>query len=104
MLDENEICEEVQALLNRMDMFPEEFSKEVHEDHRWQHILNEIDDETCTNPYTTLERTMLRARVRALTRMWMKRAILREITNTPETFNAESIVRAMTKPKMPKRQ
>jgi hypothetical protein len=95
MLDENEICEEVQALLNRIEMFPEEFSEEVTEN-KWHKIINGLDDPSNLNPFTELERTLLRTKLRALTRTWMKRAILNEITNVePEkdllrdlTYNA----------------
>jgi hypothetical protein len=86
MLDENEICEEVQALLNRIDMFPEEFSEEVTRD-KWHKIINGLDDPSNLNPFTELERTLLRTKLRALTRTWMKRAILNEITNVEPENN-----------------
>lgn len=80
MLDENEICEEVQALLDRINMFPEEFSKEVEETRKWTPVLEGLDDPDSTNAFTELEREMIRDSIRNLSRLWMKRAILKEIT------------------------
>jgi hypothetical protein len=102
MLDENEICEEVQALLNRIDMFPEEFSEEVTRD-KWHKIINGLDDPSNLNPFTELERTLLRTKLRALTRTWMKRAILNEITNVEPESKLDELLKAWQEPETAQR-
>lgn len=79
MLDENEVCEEVQALLNRMEMFPEEFSNELHSRGRWSTVIRGLDDSL--NAFTKAEQTLLTEKIREIARVWMKRAVLKEITN-----------------------
>ena len=83
MLDEFEICEEVQALLNRMDMFPEEFSFRESEEPRWLGIVHEIEGEnpSLLNPFTSKERLVLRLKLREVARLLVKRQILKDLTN-----------------------
>ena len=82
MIDENEICEEVQALLARMDMFPEEFITQASKEPRWFRGIYEIESNNpLLNPFTSKERLMLRLKLREIARIWLKRQILKKLTN-----------------------
>ena len=79
-LDENEVCEEVTALLDRMEKFPEEFLDDYTLDHKWARLLRLVnDDEYNKDVFTPAELRLLKAKIKGLTRVRMKREILQNI-------------------------
>ena len=87
MLDENEVCEEVTALLDRMDKFPEEFLDDYRLDQKWGRIVRVIgDDNNNKDVFTSAELRLLQEKIKGLTRVRMKREILETIMRV-ETEN-----------------
>lgn len=79
MLDENEICEEVVALLDRMDKFPEEFLDDETLHRRWRNVMAHVQHESDTPVFTAAELRALREKVQGLARLRMKKEILQNI-------------------------
>jgi hypothetical protein len=87
MVDENEVCEEVTALLDRMDKFPEEFLDDYRLDQKWGRIVRVIgDDNNNKDVFTSAELRLLQEKIKGLTRVRMKREILETIMRV-ETEN-----------------
>ena len=79
-LDENEVCEEVTALLDRMEKFPEEFLDDYTLDHKWARLLRLVnDDEHNKDVFSSAELRLLKEKIKGLTRVRMKREILQNI-------------------------
>lgn len=81
MLDENEICEEVVALLDRMDKFPEEFLDDKTLHRRWRNVMAHIQHESDTPIFTAAELRALREKTQGLARLRMKKEILQNIVH-----------------------
>jgi len=97
MLDENEVCEEVVALLDRMDKFPEEFLDDYRLDQRWGRIVRVIgDDNNNKDVFTSAELRLLQEKIKGLTRIRMKREILENIMRVE--FENEKEYRDITYP------
>jgi hypothetical protein len=80
MIDPNEVCEEVTALLDRMDKFPEEFLDDYRLDQKWGRIVRLIgDDNNNKDVFTSAELRLLNEKIKGLTRVRMKREILETI-------------------------
>jgi hypothetical protein len=80
MIDPNEVCEEVVALLDRMDKFPEEFLDDYRLDQKWGRIVRLIgDDNNNKDVFTSTELRLLNEKIKGLTRVRMKREILETI-------------------------
>lgn len=79
MLDDNEICEEVVALLDRMDKFPEEFIDDRSLHSRWGSVMAQINREGDNQVFTVAELGVLREKVQGLSRLSMKKEILQNI-------------------------
>lgn len=93
MLDENEICEEVVALLDRMDKFPEEFLDDESLHRRWRNVMAHIQHESDTPVFTAAELRALREKVQGLARLRMKKEILQNIVHgEPEEPTIDDIV------------
>lgn len=79
MLDENEVCEEVVALLDRMDKFPEEFLDDFNLHTRWGTIMGQIRNDPSNTVFTPAEHRLLKEKVQGLARVRMKKEILQNI-------------------------
>ena len=81
MIDPNEVCEEVVALLDRMDKFPEEFINKNRgiSVGRWDKILNQIHDRASNSVFSPTEQTLLQQKIAGLARVQMKKEILQNI-------------------------
>ena len=90
MLDENEVCEEVTALLDRMDKFPEEFLDDYRLDQRWGRIVRIIGDEhNNKDVFTSAELRLLQEKLKGLVRVRMKREILENIMRVEKDEETE---------------
>jgi hypothetical protein len=87
MLDENEICEEVVALIDRMDKFPEEFIDDGRLTRRWGLVMDHINQDHDNPVFTAAELRVLREKVQGLARLRMKKEILQNIMYGGEPDN-----------------
>jgi hypothetical protein len=96
MLDENEVCEEVVALLDRMDKFPEEFLDDFNLHTRWGTIMGQIRNDPSNTVFTPAEHRLLKEKVQGLARVRMKKEILQNIMHV-EASTYDDIVYNATK-------
>jgi len=90
MRNENEVCAEVAALVERMGMFPEEFiGRETAA--KWEYILYAtIERDSNANPLTEAETALVKNKLGELRREQIKKDILEAIMqpkNYQETLN-----------------
>lgn len=80
------ICEEVRALLDRMDKFPEEFIED-RLNNKWYKVRQALDDGEDESPFTVEEYRALHAKLAEIKRNALRQSILKTIVHAAEDYD-----------------
>jgi predicted nucleic acid-binding protein len=82
----SDICEEVRALLDRMDKFPEEFIED-RLNNKWYKVRQALDDGEDESPFTVGEYRALHNKLAELKRNELRQSILKTIVHAAEDYD-----------------
>jgi hypothetical protein len=80
-----DICEEVRALLDRMDKFPEEFIED-RLNNKWYKVRQALDSEEDESPFTVGEYRALHNKLAELKRNELRQSILKTIVHVVDDY------------------
>ena len=86
MQDKDGICEEVRALLDRMDKFPDEFIED-RLNNKWYKVRLALEDEENESPFTVAEYRALHSKLAELKRNALRQSILKTIVHAAEEYD-----------------
>lgn len=86
MQDKDGICEEVRALLDRMDKFPDEFIED-RLNNKWYKVRLALEDEENESPFTVAEYRALHSKLAELKRYALRQSILKVIVHAAEDYD-----------------
>lgn len=86
MQDKDGICEEVRALLDRMDKFPDEFIED-RLNNKWYKVRQALDDGEDESPFTVAEYRALHTKLAELKRYALRQSILKTIVHAAEAYD-----------------
>lgn len=86
MQDKDGICEEVRALLDRMDKFPDEFIED-RLNNKWYRVRQALDSEEDESPFTVAEHRALHNKLAELKRNSLRQSILKTIVHAAEDYD-----------------
>lgn len=81
----SDICEEVWALLDRMDKFPEEFIED-RLNNKWYKVRQALDSEEDESPFTVAEHRALHNKLAELKRNALRQSILKTIVHVVDDY------------------
>ena len=82
----SDICEEVRALLDRMDKFPEEFIED-RLNNKWYKVRQALDSGEDESPFTVGEYRALHNKLAELKRNELRQSILKTIVHAAEDYD-----------------
>jgi len=80
------ICEEVRALLDRMDKFPEEFIED-RLNNKWYKVRQALDEGEDESPFTVEEYRALHNKLAEIKRNALRQSILKTIVHAAEDYD-----------------
>jgi hypothetical protein len=80
-----DICEEVRALLDRMDKFPDEFIED-RLNNKWYRVRQALDSEEDESPFTVSEYRALHNKLAELKRNALRQSILKTIVHVVDDY------------------
>ena len=86
MQDKDGICEEVRALLDRMDKFPDEFIED-RLNNKWYKVRLALEDEENESPFTVSEYRALHTKLAEIKRNALRQSILKTIVHAAEDYD-----------------
>lgn len=86
MHDNDGICEEVRALLDRMDKFPEEFIGD-RLNNKWYKVRQALDEDEDESPFTVGEYRALHNKLAEIKRNALRQSILKTIVHAAEDYD-----------------